>query len=293
LLDAFTRDQNRVGGAIAGSKHDTGFTKCRCGGGSIREIEKAVHIKPRHSSHGLTADQIVQLQLGSADIVAPNALGPVIDTVLFSTSRTCIANKDFTLADPFRNTAAFFGSSRSLNPQSDTCAAEQENKEVDRRGETCNGWMLPTPTPCSRHSANWTRGDGFVAQVPVQILGQGPSIEGPDVIPIAGDAVSGVIYAGSDLNLADPATSRFVEGFKQRTGKDPDLGQVIFYDTTQLLAKVMAGAGTEPTALRDGLLASGPQKGIAGEFQIAPDRTAEWKTVIKTFKDGRFVAYGQ
>jgi branched-chain amino acid transport system substrate-binding protein len=127
----------------------------------------------------------------------------------------------------------------------------------------------------------------------IQILGQGPSIEGPDVIPIAGDAVSGVIYAGSDLNLTDPATSRFVEAFKQRTGKDPDFGQVIFYDTTQLLAKVMTAVGMEPKAVRDGLLASGPQKGIAGEFQIAPDRTAEWKTVIKTFKDGRFVAYGQ
>jgi branched-chain amino acid transport system substrate-binding protein len=127
----------------------------------------------------------------------------------------------------------------------------------------------------------------------IQILGQGPSIEGPDVIPIAGDAVNGAIYAGSDLNLADPATSRFVEAFKQRTGKDPDFGQVIFYDTTQLLAKVMAAVGTEPKAIRDGLLASGPQKGVAGEFQIAPDRTAEWKTVIKTLRDGRFVLYGQ
>jgi branched-chain amino acid transport system substrate-binding protein len=127
----------------------------------------------------------------------------------------------------------------------------------------------------------------------IQILGQGPSIEGPDVIPIAGDAVSGVIYAGSELNSSDPSTSRFVEAFKQRTDKDPDFGQVIFYDTTQLLAKVMTQVGTEPKAIRDGLLASGPQKGVAGEFQIAPDRTAEWKTVIKTFRDGRFVPYGQ
>jgi branched-chain amino acid transport system substrate-binding protein len=125
----------------------------------------------------------------------------------------------------------------------------------------------------------------------IQVLGQGPSIEGPDVKAIAGDAANGVIYASSDLDLTNPTTARFVEGFKGRLGKEPDFGQVLFYDTTHVLAKVLAKTGTEPTAIREGLLQSGPQRGAAGEFLITPDRTAEWKTIIKVMRDGNYVAY--
>ncbi|MBI4495149.1 MAG: ABC transporter substrate-binding protein [Chloroflexi bacterium] len=125
----------------------------------------------------------------------------------------------------------------------------------------------------------------------VQVLGQGPSMEGPDTIPIAGEAANGVIYASSELDLAAPKTAAFVEAFKKRAGKAPDFGQVTFYDTTNLLGQVMAKNGAEPKAIREGLLASGSYKGVAGELQIAKDRTAQWNTIIKTIKGGKYVRY--
>jgi ABC-type branched-subunit amino acid transport system substrate-binding protein len=122
-----------------------------------------------------------------------------------------------------------------------------------------------------------------------QFLGTGAAVETPDTLQIAGGAGEDILYASSQLDPSNPETARFMEAFKARTGKEPDFGQVVFYDTMQALASAMAAKGAEPEQIKAGLLALGPQKGIASDFEIKQDRTTEWKTVIKTIKGGKYV----
>ena len=126
-----------------------------------------------------------------------------------------------------------------------------------------------------------------------QVLGFGPSVEAPETMSIAGPAAEGLIYGGSDLDLSNPDTESFVRRFERRVGQAPDFGTVTFYDTTRLLGSVLARHGTDPSAIRQGLIESGPQSGAAGTFQITKDRTADWQVRIKTVKNGQFVLYGQ
>jgi branched-chain amino acid transport system substrate-binding protein len=112
-------------------------------------------------------------------------------------------------------------------------------------------------------------------------------MESQDIIEIAGSAADGAIYTQADDNLAQT----FLDAYKKRFGKIPDVNAAQAYDTIMILASVIDKKNLASDELRSEILEIKNYQGVTGLTSFLPNGDTNKKPIFKTIKDGKFVPY--
>jgi len=92
------------------------------------------------------------------------------------------------------------------------------------------------------------------------------TVDTPECAKIAGAARNGVIFTtpAFDATSTDPAMVRFVHGFKERFGDEPEAVAGHGYDAIDILASVLATSGTDATRVKTALYSVRDFPGVTG-----------------------------
>jgi branched-chain amino acid transport system substrate-binding protein len=111
------------------------------------------------------------------------------------------------------------------------------------------------------------------------------SIELPDAVKAAGEALEGTVYT---IGALDPDTSKdFVAKYKQRWAKDPEVWAGNHYDAVKMIAKAIETDGYTAEGIRKGLMAIKDFPGVTGKTSFDGKREAAKTVIMMTFKDGK------
>ena len=123
----------------------------------------------------------------------------------------------------------------------------------------------------------------FVASVP---------FENPAIIEAAGGAAEGVIYPHHfDPDAADPLVQTYQQAYQGRFGRRSEGFAALAYDGLRILADVMGKAGTDATAIKEGLYRVKGFPGVTGLTTFDDHGDVVKPIVIKTVEKGMFVRY--
>lgn len=126
--------------------------------------------------------------------------------------------------------------------------------------------------------------------VNVPIIGS-DAMDSPLLLEIAGQAAENV-YVGSVFHpdVDYPAMKTFLESFRKRFGKEPDIDATQGYEAMMALAQGIRSAGTTvPADIARAMHAQKSFKGLTGEFAFDQHGDVTGKPLImKVVKDGRF-----
>jgi ABC-type branched-subunit amino acid transport system substrate-binding protein len=115
---------------------------------------------------------------------------------------------------------------------------------------------------------------------PITLLGLN-AWNNEDLARRGGNYVVGSIFVDAfDPHATDPATSRFVDRWRDRGAGDPSVVEAVGYDTMALVGLAVKAGGDPSTAL----LAAQMELGVAGTRRFAPDRHVErtWRLLTVT-----------
>ena len=126
-----------------------------------------------------------------------------------------------------------------------------------------------------------------------QFFGQ-EGIEGAELLQIAGEAAEGLIYFVPvfDPNDESPKVKRFVEAFKAKLGRTPDVVAAHAYDALDILARSIQAVGPDPQMVARHLLTVNSYPGVAGLTTLDENGDASKPVMVKTIKEGKFVSWG-
>ena len=108
---------------------------------------------------------------------------------------------------------------------------------------------------------------------------------------LGGEAVEGSIsYAGFSHEKPTPATAKFIENFKKKFNKEPDLFHAQGYDAILLFANAMTQAKTtNPEVWKDNLAATKDFEGVSGTISFDADREpVKSPVILLEVKDAKF-----
>lgn len=102
----------------------------------------------------------------------------------------------------------------------------------------------------------------------------GDGLQSPVLWELGGAAVEGSIsYAGFSPEQPTPTTAKFIESFKKKYAKDPDLFHAQGYDAVQLIANAIKQANTaNPEKFKDTLAATKNFDGVSGTISFKENR---------------------
>jgi branched-chain amino acid transport system substrate-binding protein len=118
----------------------------------------------------------------------------------------------------------------------------------------------------------------------------GDGWEAPELIQIAGDALTNTFYSTHFSAIKDtPEVQNFVKAFQAKyDGETPNAMAALGYDSALVLADALKRAGTtDPAKLRDAL-ATADVTGATGRTKIDAHRDAPKSAVIITVENGKF-----
>jgi branched-chain amino acid transport system substrate-binding protein len=124
-----------------------------------------------------------------------------------------------------------------------------------------------------------------------QIVG-GNSFNTLSIAPESGNAVEDA-YVGAAWNpgLITPASRRFVEGYRQAYGRQPELFAAQGYAAVQVLADAVRRAGSgDRAAIRSALAATDKLDTVLGPLSMSPHREAVHNPVVQRYKSGALTA---
>ncbi len=106
----------------------------------------------------------------------------------------------------------------------------------------------------------------------VTMMGPG-SLYSPKLLEIGGDSVNG-LYTSAAFFPEDPQpeVQKFVKGFEAKYKATPNMFAAVAYDAVNLLAFVMAKAGTDRKAIRDELVKVRDYPGVTGKITFTERR---------------------
>ncbi len=116
-----------------------------------------------------------------------------------------------------------------------------------------------------------------------------------DELQLAGDAADGVITFASWSRLSDtPGNRAFIERYRARYGRDPEVWAAQSYATLHILAAALADAGTtDSAAIRDALAQIADLPTILGDFSFDPNGEAFYAPVVLIVRDGELQTFEQ
>jgi len=125
----------------------------------------------------------------------------------------------------------------------------------------------------------------------VTMMGPG-SLYSPKLLEIGGDSVNG-LYTSAAFFPKDPQpeVQKFVKGFEAKYKATPNTFAAVAYDAINLLAFVMARAGTDRKAIRDELVKVRDYPGVTGKitFTERRDVVKEYRQLV--IRNGDFTLY--
>jgi branched-chain amino acid transport system substrate-binding protein len=123
----------------------------------------------------------------------------------------------------------------------------------------------------------------------VQLLGS-DGWNAPALIELGQSAVEGAIFVdGFFADSPAPLVREFVERFRARYNRIPDLLSAQAYDTLLMLAQVLKEGAKTRSQLRDGLLQVQEFAGVSGTTSMLPDGDADKIPYLLTVQGGRIV----
>jgi ABC-type branched-subunit amino acid transport system substrate-binding protein len=123
----------------------------------------------------------------------------------------------------------------------------------------------------------------------VQLLGS-DGWNAPALIELGQSAVEGAIFVdGFFADSPAPLVQEFVERFRARYNRVPDLLAAQAYDTILMLAQVLKEGAKTRSQLRDGLLQVQEFPGVSGTTSMLPDGDADKIPYLLTVQGGRIV----
>jgi branched-chain amino acid transport system substrate-binding protein len=119
-------------------------------------------------------------------------------------------------------------------------------------------------------------------------------VEDPQIIKLGGSAVEGLCFTapGVDFKSQDQITQNFVTRYKANFGKEPGFPAAHGYDSATILLELISNYGSNPDALREGLL-SKDFIGVMGKTKFTPQGDVVRPFVIKVIRDGKFETIGR
>jgi branched-chain amino acid transport system substrate-binding protein len=117
--------------------------------------------------------------------------------------------------------------------------------------------------------------------------------ESPQTIEIAGKAAEGAYYTAPAFSPADTSSRvrQFVGAYQGKYGQPPEIFAAHAYDAVKILAGVIAEAGYNADRIREALHKVSGYPGVSGLTTFDANGDVEKPAMIKTVKDGVFVAY--
>ncbi len=126
-----------------------------------------------------------------------------------------------------------------------------------------------------------------------QILTFAGTPESPDFLPIAGKAAEGAIYTSGTFYLEspEPHVHQFIQGYRQKYGRNPGLFSATHYDAVYILAQAIERGGFTADGIKRALLEIRDFPGVTGKTTFTATGDAEKPLMLKTIKDGKPVPY--
>ncbi len=120
------------------------------------------------------------------------------------------------------------------------------------------------------------------------------SIATPDTVEKAGGTAEGVLFTQSnyDVNSDEPLIHGFVEAFKAKYGKTPDLYAAHGYDAMRVYAEALKKAGNaRPNEFWQGMRGINSFPGVTGPIQFDEQGNVQKYPRIYVIRNGAFVDY--
>ncbi len=122
--------------------------------------------------------------------------------------------------------------------------------------------------------------------VKMKLLGS-PAYGISDALKLAKDAANGHTVITDWVPGDDPTTQNWVKQIEARAKLPANFIHSVYYDGLNILAQSIEKAGTDPTALRDGIKAVKGYKGITGEYSFDANGDGLRQAYIAQIKDGK------
>jgi len=117
------------------------------------------------------------------------------------------------------------------------------------------------------------------------------AMESPEVVDVAGDAAEGVFYTYSAFDPEALELAKYQEAFAEMHNAESDWFAANAYDATMLLAEGLRRCGEASTCIKEYLLTVEDYPGMGGMTTFDEQGDVEKPLLIKTVRDGEFVAY--
>ena len=173
----------------------------------------------------------------------------------------------------------------SMLVEVDVSQTPVQDRLEELQGQPLNAFLITPLMDQSVEIVRAIREGGFQ-----QIIIGGNSFNTPGMAE-AGSALEGA-YVGSAWNpsLDTPASTRFVEAFRERFESEPDLFAAQGYSSVYLLLDAVRRAGTtEATAVRQALASTAGVETPLGEVTMSSKREVVHDPVVQRFEGGRLV----
>ncbi|MEO0277679.1 MAG: ABC transporter substrate-binding protein [candidate division WOR-3 bacterium] len=116
------------------------------------------------------------------------------------------------------------------------------------------------------------------------------SVFSDSLLKLGGEAVEGLVTnTFFALNDPDPRVQEFIQEFRRRAGRDPNLHAACAYDAMMLIAEAIRKAGFNRKAIRDALAETKDFQGITGSITFTPVGDVVRKYKIMVVENGQWV----
>lgn len=116
------------------------------------------------------------------------------------------------------------------------------------------------------------------------------SVFSDSLLKLGGEAVEGLVTnTFFALNDPDPMVQEFIQEFRKRAGRDPNLHAACAYDAMLLLAEAIKKAGFDRKAIRDALAETKGFQGVTGSITFTPVGDVVRKYKITVVENGQWV----
>jgi len=116
------------------------------------------------------------------------------------------------------------------------------------------------------------------------------SVFSDSLLKLGGEAVEGLItttyFALSDPN---PVIQEFIQEFRRRASRDPNLHAALAYDCMGILAQAIEKAGFDRRAIRDDLAKTKGYTGITGSITFTEIGDVERKWIVMAVENGKWI----
>lgn len=117
--------------------------------------------------------------------------------------------------------------------------------------------------------------------------------EDPEILKIAGNAAEGAIYSARayDPKSKSPVVEKFVENYKMKYHREPDIFAALSYDAAAILAKAMGLGNFTAEGIKKALYDIKDFSGVAGITSFDKNGDVITPAVLRIVKNGQFVGF--